>query len=81
MQKTLLTVWQDGLLFFKLYQLRLRGKGWSVIKLLFIDFVCKIKIAGKESSGFLALQGLHLVALLPMDMYCIYDNALLDGLQ
>ena len=67
--------------FFKLYQLGLRGKGWGVLKLLFKDFVCKIKIAVKVSSEFLVLKGLHQGQPISMDVYCMYDNALLNGLH
>ena len=74
------TVWQDGL-FFKLYNLGLRGKAWRIMRLMYRGFVCKIKLHGGVSDAFEVLQGLHQGAPFSMDGYCIFDNALIEELQ
>ena len=74
------TVWQAAI-FYKLYNLGLRGKTWRIIYLLYQNFKCKIKLAGNTSDEFYVRQSIHQGAPLSMELYCIYNNALLNELQ
>lgn len=70
------TVWQDGL-FFKLHEYGLNGKTWRILKELFNNFTCCVRIGAEISESFIALQGIHQGAPCSMFLYQIVGNELL----
>ena len=65
-QKAFDTVWVHGLLY-QLHQSGIDPVLWLLLKDLYTDFVCYIKIDGTLSDGFIARQGVHQGA--PWSMY------------
>ena len=52
------TVWQDGL-FYKLYNYGINGKAWRILRKMFEDFKCYVRVGNCISESFLANQGIH----------------------
>ena len=73
------TVWQDGL-FYILYKAGLKGKAWRLMQQFYNGFICYVKIGGKLSHGFEALQGIHQGAPCSMFMFEVFTSKLLEQL-
>ena len=52
------TVWVNGL-FYKLYEIGVRGKLWRIMYRTYVDFFCKVRVAGSTSDWFPMLCGIH----------------------
>ena len=52
------SVWINELLY-RLYQMKIDGKLWRILKDMYTDFQCCVQINGVNSEWFLVEQGLH----------------------
>ena len=74
------TVWQDGL-FYKLYENGITGKTWRIIRKLFKNFKCHVRVGSELSDPFNADQGIHQGAPCSMFFYEMFENDLLIKLN
>ena len=74
------TVWINGL-FYKLYQIGVRGKLWRIMYRTYIEFYCKVRIAGSSSEWFPMLCGIHQGGFLSLTKYITFINDLLVDLE
>ena len=74
------TVWVNGL-FYKLYEIGVRGKLWRIMYRTYVDFFCKVRVAGSTSDWFPMLCGIHQGGFLSLTKYITFINDLLDDLE
>ena len=70
------TVWTDGL-FSKLYEMGITGKVWRLFYRLYMDFFCKVKIAGSTSDWFHMHCGIHHEGFLSLIKYIAFIDELI----
>ena len=75
------SVWQKGAFYKLFHDFHLRGKSWRLLQKLYDGFRCKVRIAGRLSDSFQALQGLHQGAPCSMLIFVLYINELLHELD
>ena len=74
------TVWINGL-FFKLYELGVRGKLWRLMYRTYKKRICRVRVAGNYSDWFPMHCGIHQVFFLSLTKYITFINALLVDLE
>ena len=73
------SVWIKGLMY-KLINLGMDKRLWSVIYDSYNGFKCSVRIAGGLSNWFCPQQGVHQGDVMSMYLFCIYNNDLLNEL-
>ena len=74
------TVWINGL-FYKLYQVGIKGKLWRLMYLTYKDFCCRARVAGDLSDWYPMSVGIHQGGILSLTKYLVFINDLLDDLE
>ena len=74
------TVWINGL-FYKLYEIGVRGKLWRIMYRTYIDFCCKVRVADNTSEWYPMLCGIHQGGFLSLTKYITFINDLLVDLE
>ena len=74
------TVWHNGL-FYQLYNIGINGKTWRIIRNLYHDFNCKIRVAGIYSVEFKALQGIHQGAPCSYFLHAVFNNPFIQDVK
>ena len=70
------TVWQDGL-FFKLYEIGLKGKTWRVLRYMFNNYKCVVRVGGDLTKEFRIERGIHQGSPCSMLLYALFINELI----
>ena len=68
-------------LFYKLAEFGVKGKAWRILKQLYTDFLCKVRVGNIMSGEFYVTQGIHQGDPCSMFLYCVLINDLLKELQ
>ena len=71
------TVWHDGM-FYKLYKAGCNNILWRILRDFYNNFKCSVFVAGKQSSWFDILQGVHQGGPFSMKMYLMFNDDLLN---
>lgn len=71
------TVWRDGL-FYKLWDMGIRGKFWRILRNLYADTQSRVLVNGQQSEYFPIQQGVAQGDPLSPTLYAIFENELLD---
>ena len=74
------TVWIKGL-FFKLYNMGIRGITWRLLYRSYIDFFCKVRIGDETSNWFQMRCGIHQGVFLSLIKYVAFINDLIIELR
>ena len=74
------TVWIKGL-FFKLYNMGIRGVTWRLLYRSYIDFFCKVRIGDNTSTWFQMNCGIHQGVFLSLIKYVAFINDLITELR
>ena len=74
------TVWMNGL-FYKLYEIGIRGKLWRIMYRTYTGFYCRACIAGNFSEWYPMSCGIHQGGILSLTNYTVFINALLNELE
>ena len=74
------TVWTNGL-FYKLYQMGVRGRVWRLLYRAYNGFLCSVRIAGSQSDWYEMQCGIHQGGFLSLIKYTAFVNALIVSLQ
>ena len=74
------TIWHEGL-FLKLYDVGIVGKTWRVLRNLYRNFTCNVRVQNQLSEDIYIERGLHQGAPCSMLFFAIFINDLLDELQ
>ena len=74
------TVWIDGL-FKQVYDLGVTGKTWRLLYRGYIDFKCRVRIAGNLSESYNLNCGIHQGGYLSLLKYTVFINSLLVSLR
>ena len=74
------TVWINGL-FYKLYEVGIRGSLWRIMYRTYTGFYCRARIAGNFSDWYPMTCGIHQGGILYLTKYTVFINALLNELE
>ena len=74
------TVWINGL-FYKLYEIGIKGKLWRLMYRTYIDFVSRVRVANNFSQWYPMTSGIHQGGILSLTKYIIFINGLLDEIE
>ena len=74
------TVWTNGL-FYKLYEIGIRGRMWRLLYRAYKDFFCRVRIEGCVSEWYPMLTGIHQGGFLSLLKYTAFINELILSLQ
>ena len=72
-EKAFDTVWIDGL-FFKLFNIGIRGKTWRLLRKWYSKLVCCVSVNGQISTTFPVLQGIRQGGALSPWLLLCYNN-------
>ena len=73
-------VWIDGL-FFRLWQIGIRGRTWRLLYKTYVDFKCKARVQGVMSNWYTLRCGIHQGGYLSLMKYLAFINTLLINLE
>ena len=73
-------VWIAGL-FFRLWEMGVRGKTWRLLYNSYQDFRCRVRIQNQMSDWYPLMCGIHQGGYLSLFKYLAFINSLLDNLE
>lgn len=74
------TVWLDGL-FFKLFNIGLKGKSWRILRKWYSQMCCCVSLNGQTSSMFAVKQGVRQGGVLSPWLFLCFNNDIPDVLK
>ena len=74
------TVWVNGL-FYKMYEMGIRGKTWRLFYRSYIDFMCKVRIRDMSSEWYKMMCGIHQGGFLSLINYMAFINQMIINLR
>ena len=74
------TVWTDGL-FYKLYNIGIRGKKWRLLRNWYSNMSCCVLLDGLISEAFPVKQGIRQGGVLSPWLYMCFNNDISDSLN
>ena len=74
------TVWINGL-FYKMYDMGIRGKLWRLLYRCYVNFMCRVKIKDRYSNWFNMQCGIHQGGFLSLIKYIAFINQLITELS
>ena len=78
------TVWVNGL-FYKMYEMGIRGKTWRLLYRSYIDFMCKVRskvrIRDMSSEWYKMMCGIHQGGFLSLINYMAFINQMIINLR
>ena len=73
-------VWVEGL-FYRLWEMGVRGKTWRLLYKSYQDFKCRVRIQNQMSEWYPLRCGIHQGGYLSLLKYLAFINSLLDSLE
>ena len=74
------TVWVNGL-FYKMYEMGIRGKTWRLLYRSYLNFMCKVRISDMSSDWYEMMCGIHQGGFLSLIKYVAFINQLIINLR